>query len=211
MTNRSKAINASGQILATIDDYSTFLLTPSPLPPQPKNLRASTNSNGRDLSWNASNSATSYRVKRGNALFGPFTTIGTVTGTSWTDTTAESGTSYFYVVSASNSYGESIESDATYSQPEAPPAPPKNLSATVVKGRGRGSNSVTLKWTQSTSAGVAQNRIYRSTVNGSAYSLLATITAGTTFVDKSVAGRTTYYYVVTAVRWNVNQWNMRVV
>jgi len=189
------AINASGQIIATIEDYSNFLLTPSPLPPQPKNLRASTGVTGRSLSWSASNSAGSYHVKRGTSMFGPFTTLGTTSGTSWTDTTAETDAGYYYAVSALNSYGESIESDAAYAQPDLPPAPPTNLRAAAGKSKG----TVILMWTQSSSAGVVQNRIYRSTSSSGGYSLVATIGAGTTYTDRNLVRRTTYYYVVTAV------------
>lgn len=62
------------------------------------------------------------------------------------------------------------------------------------------SHSVTLSWTASVSSGVVGYNVYRGTVAGT-YSLLTTNArvTGTTYVDKSVQGGQTYYYVVTAV------------
>jgi ankyrin repeat protein len=86
--------------------------------------------------------------------------------------------------------------------PATAPAAPTNLSASAGKGKG----TVSLKWTQSATSGVTQNRIYRSTSSGGPYTLLATVNAGTTFTDTSVASRMTYYYVMTAVRtYNYNR------
>ena len=57
-------------------------------------------------------------------------------------------------------------------EPGAVPAAPTNLQATA------GKRKVTLRWSQSTSPDIAQNRIYRST-DGSSYALLSTISATT--------------------------------
>src|SRR5208337_2609160 len=62
-------------------------------------------------------------------------------------------------------------------------------------------HAATLSWTQSTTAGVTANNVYRGTVSGGPYTLLTTtaLPAATTYVDNSVTGGTTYYYVVTAL------------
>jgi fibronectin type 3 domain-containing protein len=55
--------------------------------------------------------ATSYSVKRSTVSGGPYSAIVTgLTGTSYTDSTALNGTTYYYVVTASNSAGESANS-----------------------------------------------------------------------------------------------------
>lgn len=46
-------------------------------------------------------SALQYKVQRGNALAGPFVTIGTVTTTTYTDLTVVRGNTYFYQVLSS--------------------------------------------------------------------------------------------------------------
>ena len=57
-----------------------------------------------------------------------------------------------------------------------------------------------LTWTASTSTGVTGYKVYRSTVNGGPYALVSlTPVTGTTYVDATVQGGLTYYYVVTAV------------
>ena len=66
--------------------------------------------------------------------------------------------------------------------------------------------TATLTWTASVSAGVTGYKVYRSTVNGSSYALVSlTPVVGTTYVDSSVQGGLTYYYVVTAIDASSNE------
>jgi len=73
------------------------------------------------------------------------------------------------------------------------PAAPTKLTAKVATG------SVTLSWKQSTSSGITNNKVYRSTSSSSGFTVLATISPATQYVDRSVSKGTTYYYKVTAV------------
>ena len=75
-----------------------------------------------------------------------------------------------------------------------PPNPPSGLAA-----RASGKRKIQLTWTQSASPNVTLNRIYRSTASGGPYGLLATIAAGTSYLNSGLTGGSTYYYVVTAV------------
>jgi hypothetical protein len=60
-------------------------------------------------------------------------------------------------------------------------------------------HSVSLSWTASPSAVVGYN-VYRGAISGGPYTKLNTsLTAGTNYVDNSVQGGTTYYYLSTAV------------
>ena len=64
-----------------------------------------------NLSWNAVPSATGYNIKRSLTDGGPYTTIAySVTGTNYCDYGLTPETSYYYVVSAVNSGGESTNS-----------------------------------------------------------------------------------------------------
>ncbi|HEV8581962.1 MAG TPA: exo-alpha-sialidase [Thermoanaerobaculia bacterium] len=55
------------------------------------------------VSWSAVSGATEYHVLRSTTSGGPYTQVGSVTGTSFNDTGLTCNTSYFYVVRAANS------------------------------------------------------------------------------------------------------------
>jgi hypothetical protein len=67
-----------------------------------------------DVTWNASTGAASYTISRSTSASGPFTVVGTSTTTSFLDAGTLPGTTYYYVVSATNIAGTSPDS--------APPA-----------------------------------------------------------------------------------------
>jgi hypothetical protein len=61
-------------------------------------------------------------------------------------------------------------------------------------------HSVTLNWTASTSTNVVGYRIYRSTTAGGPYTAVnATPVSGTSYVDHTVRGGLTYYYIARSV------------
>ena len=166
-----------------------------PPPGAPANLTATPGNEQVSLSWTGSDAASYYSVKRSAVSGGPYEVIGQTTATGFTHSGLTNGVTYFYVVSATNAGGTSPDSNEVSAIPNGPltPAAPTNLTATA------GKRKVTLQWTQSASVDVVQNRIYRSTTNGGPYTLIATISAGTSFDNTSLASRVTYYYVVTAV------------
>ena len=70
------------------------------------------------LTWNASSGAASYTVKRSTTAGGPYTPIGPVlTVTNYTDSAVTAGTKYYYVVTASNTGGESGNSNEASATP----------------------------------------------------------------------------------------------
>jgi fibronectin type 3 domain-containing protein len=77
------------------------------LPSAPSNLSATVGDGQANLSWNVASNATSYNIKRSQTSGGPYTTItGGIAGSTFTDTGLTDGTTYYYVVSASNVTGE---------------------------------------------------------------------------------------------------------
>ena len=83
----------------------------APLPEVPTGLTAGAGDTQIPLSWTASNFATSYKVKRATVSGGPYTEVASeLTGTTFTDTGLTNDTTYYYVVSAVNSFGESANS-----------------------------------------------------------------------------------------------------
>jgi hypothetical protein len=89
---------------------------------------------------------------------------------------------HFRLVSADSSKDWLTSLDSTCTTPAA--------TATV-------SPSVILSWRASTSSGVSAYQVYRSTISGGYYMLLAS-TSGLTYTDSTVKANTTYYYVVIA-------------
>lgn len=76
------------------------------------------------LKWAASSHATGYNVKRATTSGGPYTQIAAPTSTGYADSSAANGTTYFYIVSALNSGGESANSAQVSALPTAPSSTP---------------------------------------------------------------------------------------
>ena len=97
----------------------------SPAPGVPTGLTPTPGNNQVGLSWTApSGTVSSYNVKRGTVSGGPYTTIstlGAVTSPAYLDLTAVNGTLYYYVVSALNGGGESLDSAPAAATPSRPP------------------------------------------------------------------------------------------
>lgn len=103
--------------------------SPTTAPAPPTNLTATAGDAQVSLSWMGSSGASSYNVKRSTTLGGPYTTVASgVSATSYVDSGLANGTTYYYVVSAQNSSGESANSSQASATPTAPP-PDFSLSA----------------------------------------------------------------------------------
>ena len=186
-------LNANGVVQ---DTYAIVKSAPTP-PAAPTGLAATPGNNQVSLTWNASAGASTYTVKRATTSGGPYTPIATaISFTSYTDTTAVNGTTYYYVVTAQNSQGESGNSTEASATPQPPAAPAAPTNLTVNRS---GKKKLVLNWAQSSSPNITQNKIYRSTTSGGPYTLVATIPAATSYQNNGLVSGTTYYYVVTAV------------
>jgi Ricin-type beta-trefoil lectin domain-like len=167
--------------------------TPTPVPSAPTNLVATAGNASVMLSWNPSMGATSYNVKRAAVSGGPYTVIATQSGQTYSDSALTNGTNYYYVVSALNAGGESVNSTEASAQPTAPaqiPSVPSNLSAAS------GNATVTLTWSASASA--TGYHVKRATTSGGPYMQIAAPSAAT-YIDTAVSNGTSYYYVVSAL------------
>jgi hypothetical protein len=168
------------------------LAPPPPPPPAPPTGLTATAGYGQViLMWVTSPGATNYNIKRSSSSGGPYTTVGSTAGTTYTDTNAIDGTTNYYVVSALNTGGESANSLEVSATPLFSPAPTILLPVTINYGL------VGLTWT--TSAGATGYNVKRSTssTNGT-YTIIAS-TTGTSYTDTNVLNGTTYYYVVSAL------------
>jgi hypothetical protein len=86
-------------------------------PAPPTGVAASaTSQTAINVTWSASAGATSYKIFRATTSGGPYTQVGTSTATSFSDSGLACGTTYYYVVTASNGTcdsGNSAQASAT--------------------------------------------------------------------------------------------------
>ena len=89
---------------------------------------------------------------------------------------------------------QAVETDVISAVSQADNTKSASATVTVVA-----PHSVSLKWSPSTSTGISYYKVYRGTVSGGPYSLLATNLSATSYTDASVQSGSTYFYVTTAV------------
>jgi len=138
------------------------------------------------LNWSASVGASSYRISRGPGP-GAYNISFTTADTTYTDSTAQNGTSYYYAIAAVNANDESLNSADVSATALAPPG---NVTLTP------GNAQVTVDWQLST--GATSYKVKRGTSPGT-YSSLFT-TAAPPYVDSTVLSNATYYYAVSAIK-----------
>jgi len=120
------ALNSAGES-ANSNQATATPTAPVTAPATPTNLQASAGNAQVSLTWSASTGATSYSMRRSTTNGGPYSQIGAPTATNYTDTGLTNGTTYYYVVAASDSAGTSANS----AQASATPTAPANPDVTV--------------------------------------------------------------------------------
>lgn len=123
------AVSSSGTSAPSTETSATP--APPPPPSSPTNVIANAGDAEIALSWSASPGATSYTAKRSLSVGGPYTDIANVTVTNYTDTGLNNGTTYYYVVSAENTGGESPDSSEVVATPQELP-PPSTIRIAVI-------------------------------------------------------------------------------
>jgi fibronectin type 3 domain-containing protein len=167
---------------------------PAQAPQSPSDLSAKSDEGKVHLKWTGSTGASTYNIKRATTSGGVYSTVATgVTANAYADTTVTNGTTYYYVVTAVNSTGESVISRQVYVTPNPVPT---GFIATVI-----GNGSVHFSWTPI--AGATGYVIKRTDAgNGSYEGVYSTVgsATGTSYVDVPPTNDgSTYHYVVAAV------------
>ena len=184
---RVKACNDAG-----LSPYSNIVsgkvktVTPKPSAPVVK-IGNSATSGKPMLTWNAVSGATSYKVYRATSQNGTYSLLGTVTATSYTNTGAKAGTTYYYKVKAVNSAGESAYSNIVSGRATV---------TTLTLGHSSTSGKPQLTW--KAVSGAASYKVYRATTKNGAYTVINT-TKALTYTNVGAALGTTYYYKVEAL------------
>ncbi|HYW99927.1 MAG TPA: glycoside hydrolase family 44 protein [Candidatus Elarobacter sp.] len=99
-------------------------------PSAPTGLTATAANAQVNLTWNASASATGYYVKRSTSS-GTEVQIAAQSATAYSDNSVSNGITYYYVVSAYNSYGQSANSAEVSGTPVPPPPPAADVTITI--------------------------------------------------------------------------------
>jgi fibronectin type 3 domain-containing protein len=173
----------------------TFSYIPAGIVP-PTGLTASTNGAQVNLNWDDDLSGTLgfYTVKRSETSGGPYSTVvaTNLLTSDCIDTTVVTGTTYYYVVTATDTVAfETANSNEVSSFVRI--QPPTGLTRT------QGDGVINLDWNDNTSGILDFYTVYRSETPGGPYDTpLATNLTTSNYSDTTVINGTTYYYVVTA-------------
>ncbi len=176
--------------------------TPIPAPATPTGFTVMTGAAAGEITlmWTAVDGADSYKIYRGEAAemlteIMPPPNL-TETDTSYTDTGLESGTEYFYAISAVNAAGTGTRSDPPVSATTLPAAPTGNFTATA----STSAVAIDLSWSAVDEAN--SYKIYRGTDAGTLDDITpAAAPTGTMFTDNDAMLNvgTQYFYAVSAV------------
>lgn len=172
---------------------------PSGAPAAPSDLAATASHGLVSLDWNDSTEADfiNYSIYRSTTSGSGYTLFTDSLGSSdYADETVVNGTTYYYVVTAFDKFGnESLYSSEASASPVAdiiPPAVPAGFSAALDAG------AITLAWDANTESDLDRYTVYRSTTSNTYGDALITGLTTPNYTDTSVVDGITYYYVVTA-------------
>jgi len=169
-------------------------------PAAPTGVTATGGAGEATVSWPVVSGASSYNIYW-SATSGVTTSTGTkIAGATspYIHTGRANSTSYYYIVTAVNSTGESAASaQASATTNAAPPTPTAPAAPTGITATG-GTKQVTISWSSVT--GATSYNIYWSNGAGVTTTSGTKITGATSpAVHGSLTAGTTYYYIVTAV------------
>jgi len=191
-------------VVTALDDFDNesgfsneVSVTPEadPVPMAPRELTATPEENAVDLEWleNWDQDIDLYTVYRSTTSGGPYAFVGVAQGGNYYDNTPIGGTTYYYVVTATDDAGqESAYSNEAVVTPIAPVMPPANVTATP------SANSITISWSMVQDPRLTGYAIYRSTTSGGPYTTVGAV-QDEFWTDSSVSAGTTHYYVVTTL------------
>lgn len=163
----------------------------APLAPSSVSV-AKTGDTSAALTWTSGKNADSYQIYRKKSTESDYVSIGTTTETSYTDSAATPGYTYYYKI-VSLYQGTSSSDGVTASISMAIQAPAN------VKATSEDYNTIKLSWNSVT--GATQYFVYRSTKSSSGYSKLATVTTNS-YSDDTAATGTKFYYKIQAANDN---------
>ena len=172
--------------------------TPIPTPTTPTSTTVSVASaSSVKISWTKAADVDGYEIYQATSKSGSYKLVKTTTSTSYTQTSLNAGTTYYYKVRSYKTIdGQTVYSDYTTITSKKLTVP----TPTKVKLTNSSANSVKVSWDKVTNASGYQ--IYRATSKNGSYKNVKTVTSGSTisYTDKSLTNNKTYYYKVRAYK-----------
>lgn len=143
------------------------------------------------VTWKAIDGAVEYEVYRSASKNGTYKLMKTTTGTSYTNTGAETGNTYYYKVKA---IAETSAANSAYSEIKSRTCdlarPEVTLSNVASSGK------IKVSWKKID--GAVEYEVYRATSKDGTYKVVKTTTS-TSYTDKDAKAGKTYYYKVKAI------------
>jgi hypothetical protein len=173
---------------STESTYSPQATGMPPLPPAagPAGLTTTASNAQVILNWDAAAGATGYKVYRSLIDGGTYGWLATVSGaTTYTNTGLTNGTSYYYVVTATNSSGESPYSEQT----SATPTPGPDLWVNTDPRPDNWAQVTSATYNRNGTPDTIQQGSWNHTINGAGL----TLTSGT-WLNKAAQDSTTYVF-----------------
>lgn len=141
-----------------------------------------------NVSWTSTPGAQSYTLYRSTASGGPYSSLGSITTTNYSNSSLASNTAYYYEVRSDNIWGTTAYS--TYSGATTWLSTPTSPSASALS-----DTSIQISW--SSVSGATGYKIFRSATSGGALVQIGT-SASTTYADNGRSSNTAYYYKIKA-------------
>ncbi|MFB7141327.1 fibronectin type III domain-containing protein [Gottfriedia sp. NPDC056225] len=176
--------------------YGWFSTDPDYVEPilSPTNVKVSASTyNSAKLSWTKADDVSGYDIYRSTSSTGTYTKIATTSSTSYTNSSLNTGTTYYYKIKSYKKGTSTQYSD--YSKIVS--VKPALSTPTSVKATSSSYNSVKTSW--SAVSGASGYEVYRSTSSNGTYSRVGTITS-TSYTNSSLTTNKTYYYKVKSYR-----------
>jgi fibronectin type 3 domain-containing protein len=187
------SLKFDGTSLALLADKSITIAQVLKILP-PENLRAKNLANGHiSLVWDQVGTESAYGIYRSESSAGPYTGIGTVNTTSYTDTAVTIGTTYYYRLSSKKG---NIESEKSISVVSARSevislTPPAGLNV-----YGRTAESVSLSWNPVAEA--TGYTVYKGSAPDAVNGYVAAVSS-TSYTVTGLQPDTSYYFAVSSV------------
>lgn len=189
LTSTAATVHSSGTAYTVCENCGTLLNTkilPQLKPSAPKIYSISNKAEGIKIDWYSVNGADSYRVYRRGAGEGYWTYLGTVTNTSYLDTTAKNNAYWRYTVRAGNEAGYgTYDNNGKYI---------KYVSVPHIQKIENRTDGILISWNKI--YGATSYRVYRNRLGYSNWTYVGTTTS-TTYLDKTIKRADGVYYKYT--------------